>query len=98
MNIYLMILDYKYYSEYFNLVMGEIDTHIIYIRNKFKRLMYIFIVLNLFLVIIILFILIIYASLYFFVIFNILKNINNKLEEKFGETSIKEILRKKIYN
>jgi len=98
MNIYLMILDYKYYSEYFNLVMGEIDTHIIYIRNKFKRLMYIFIVLNLFLVIIILFILIIYVSLYFFVIFNILKNINNKLEEKFGETSIKEILRKKIYN
>ena len=97
-NIYLMILDYKSYSENFDLIITGIEDHIYNIRNKFKRLMYIFIFLNLFLVMIILLILFIYVGLYFFVILNILKTINEKIKEKLGESSIKEILRKKIYN
>ena len=98
LNIYLLILDYKCYSNNFDKVMEGISFHTFNIKNKFKRLMFILIFLNLFLVMIIIFILIVYVSLYFFVILNILKNINYKLEEKFGETSIKEILRKKLYN
>ena len=97
-NIYLMILDYKSFSDIFDFVMTRVNTHIFNTKNKFKKLMYIFIFLNLFLVMVILLIMIIYVSLYFSVILNILKNINDKLEEKLGETSIKEILRKKIYN
>ena len=97
-NIYLMILDYKHYSEHFDLIIKEIRIHISNLKKKFKRLMYCFMILNLFLVMAILLILVIYVSLYFFIIINILKSINNKLEEKLGETSIKEILRKKIYN
>ena len=98
LNIYLMILDYKSYSGNFDLIITEIEALIINLRNKFKRLMYTFIFLNLCFVMIILLILTIYVGLYFFIIFNILKIINNKLEEKLGENSIKEILRRKIYN
>ena len=93
-----MILDYKSYSDHFDLVIREVRIHTSNLKNKFKRLMYIFIFLNLFVVMVILLILIIYVSLYFFTVLNILKSINNKLEEKIGETPIKEILRKKIYN
>jgi len=98
LNIYLMILDYKPYLEHFGLVIKGVRTHIFNLKNKFKRQMYIFIILNLFLVMIILLILIIYVSSYFFIVLNLLKKINNKLEEKLSETPIKEILRKKIYN
>ena len=97
-NIYLMILDYKSFSNNYNFVTTRVNTHIFNIKTKFKYLMYIFIFLNLFLVMVILLILLIYVSLYFFAILNILRNINDKLEEKLGESSIKEILRKKIYN
>ena len=98
LNIYLMILDYKCYTVHFDIIMEEIGNNINNARNKFKKLMYIFLTLNLCSVMIILLILIVYVSLYFFIILNILKNINNKLEEKFGDTSIKDILKKKIYN
>ena len=97
-NIYLMILDYKSFSNNFDFVMTIMNTHIFNMKNKFKSLMYIFIFLNLFLVMVILLLLIIYVSLYLFIVLNILKKINDKLEEKLGESSIKEILRKKIYN
>ena len=97
-NIYLMILDNRAFSEHFDLIINSIGMHTFNIKNKFKKILFIIFGLNLFLVIVILLSLILFISIFFFLAFNIMKNINDKLEEKFNETSIKEILMKKLYN
>jgi len=97
-NIYLMILDYKAFSEYLDLTVEAMGLHTSNIKNKFKKILFIIISLNLFLVIFILASLVLFVSIFFFLAFNTMKNINDNLEEKFKETSIKEILIKKLYN
>ena len=98
LNIYLMILDYQSFSENLDAAIKGLGNHNSKLRLKFKNLLYLFIILNILFVFVIVLILSIFISLYFLIILNTLKNINDKLEEKLGETSIKEILRKKIYN
>ena len=97
-NIYLMILDYRTFSEHFDLIINSIGMHTFNIKKKFKKLLFIIISLNLILVIVILSSLLLFVGVFFFLAFNVLKNINDKLEEKFNETSIKEILMKKMHN
>jgi len=98
LNMYLMILDYRAYSENFEEVIGSMGAHAYNIKDKLKKLLFITISLNLFLVIVIIASLILFVCIFFYLVFNVLKNINDKLEEKFNESTIKEILRKKLYN
>ena len=97
-NRYLMILDYRAYSEHFENVIISMGGHTFNIKDKLKKLLFITISLNLFLVIVIIASLILFVCIFFYLVFNVLKNINDKLEEKFSESTIKEILRKKLYN
>ena len=97
-NIYLMILDYRAFSEHFDLIIYSMGIHTFNIKNKFKKILFIIFSLDLLLVIAIIISLILFVTVFFVLVFYIMKNINDKLEEKFNETSIKEILIKKLYN
>ena len=61
-------------------------------------IIYLFICLNILFFFLIILIIFLYVSLYLIIAFQILDNINHNLKEKIGETSIKEIFRKKIDN
>jgi ABC-type multidrug transport system fused ATPase/permease subunit len=93
-----MILDYRAFSEHFDLIIYSMGIHTFNIKNKFKKILFIIFSLDLLLVIAIIISLILFVTVFFVLVFYIMKNINDKLEEKFNETSIKEILIKKLYN
>jgi len=95
-NIYLMILDYKAFSSYLQLVNNEIGMFSFYRKAKIKKIIYIFINLNLFVLILILIILFGYISLYLIVIFKILDDVYIDMKKKIGDTFVKDIFIKKI--
>ena len=65
-NIYLMILDYKSFSEHLDLIINSMIEHTNNIKHKFRKLLYIIISLNLFLVIVILVSLFLFVCIFFF--------------------------------
>ena len=97
-NIYLMILDYKTFSSYLELVNNEIGMFSYFRKAKIKKIIYIFINLNLFVLILILIILFGYISLYLIVIFKILDDVYIDLRKKIGVSFVKDIFIKKIDN
>ena len=97
-NIYLMILDYKTFSSYLDLVISEIGKFSYFRKGKIKKMIYIFINLNLFILILIVVILFGYISLYLIVIFKILDEIYFDMRKKMGDALVKDIFIKKIDN
>ena len=96
--IYLIILDYKTFSNHFGLVVREVAYYINSRRKIFKLIIYSFICLNVFVFFFILLLIFVYFSLYLFISFKLLYDIDLGLKEKIGDYSIKDILRKKIDN
>ena len=96
--IYLIILDYKNFSDQFGKVIREVAFFISSRTTKMEIIIYLFICLNILFFFLIILIIFLYVSLYLIIAFQILDNINHNLKEKIGETSIKEIFRKKIDN
>ena len=97
-NIYLMILDYKAFSSYLELVYNEIGIFSYFRKTKIKKIIYIFINLNLFVLILILIILFGYICLYLIVIFKILDDVYIDMKKKMGDALVKDIFIKKIDN
>ena len=97
-NIYLMILDYNLFLEQLDLIINEISNFLSSLKYKFKKMLYVFLNLNLIYIIIILLIIFGYLVIYLLVIYNILDEVYNNLNKKLGDVSIKEIIRKKIDN
>ena len=97
-NIYLMILDYKTFSSYLELVNNEIGYFSFIRKATIKRLIYIFVNLNLFVLIVILIILLGYICLYLIVIFKILDDVYIDIRKKMGDVLVKDIFIKKIDN
>ena len=97
-NIYLMILDYKNFVEIIDFLINHVNIMTSEESNKLKKFVNIFISLNLVFIIIIIFSIIGYISLYLVVVFQILDDIKNNLNEKMGEVSIRDIFIQKIDN
>ena len=97
-NIYLLILDFKYFADNFDLAIEQLGWNIYYLKLKLKNMIYIIWSLNLVLVFIIIAFIVGYIIMYFIIIFNILKDINNNLNKKLGDTLIKDYIKRKIEN
>ena len=97
-NVYLMILDCKSFIEQIDFMINEIAMRMVVVQVRIQRLLYIFIYLSLIFVIIIIILLIIYILIYYFLIFKILKYIFYSLKETIGETTVKDIIKKKLDN
>ena len=97
-NIYLMILDYNLFLEQLDLILYQILGILFGLKNKFKKVIYIFINLSLLFIILILLVLFCYLGTYFLVVFKILEYIITSLNEKIGDIFIKDIIRKKVDN
>ena len=97
-NIYLMILDFKSFSNQIDLMCSDIFESINNFKLKSKNMINGIIYFNLILIIIYISILISYIAMYYIIILKIIKNIVNNLKERIGKTTIKEIMQKKINN
>ena len=97
-SFYLIILDFKTYSNNLKLIIREISTTLYLSKQKFKYLLYFFINFILFFVIIIYIILFSILLIYMIIILKTLNKIYNELKEKINQVTIKELLKKKIEN
>ena len=97
-NIYLLILDFQYFASNFDLAIGQIGWNTLYIKQKLRSAIYFIWSLNLIFFIIIVTFISGYIIVYFVIIFNILKAINNNLNEKLEDTLIKDYMKRKIDN
>ena len=89
-NIYLLILDFKSFAANFDLAIEQIGWNSFYLKMKLKNAIYIIWSLNLLFVIIIITFISGYIIMYFVIILNLLKAISNNLNEKLGDTLIKD--------
>jgi len=97
-NIYLMILDFKSFSQQIDLVFFYVSENIIISKERAKNFINSINIINFIFIIIYILILILYVSMYFIIILKVIKNISNNLRERIGKTTIKEIMQKKINN
>jgi len=97
-NIYLLILDFRAFSDNYDLVIFQFGMNIYDLKIKIKSMVYIIWSLNLFLIFIIILLIFGYISMYFVIIYNLLNGIINNLNEKIGETLIKDYMKRKIDN
>ena len=97
-NIYLLILDFKSFASYFDIAIEQIGWNSFYLKKKLRSTIYIIWSFNLLLFIIIVTFISGYIIMYFVIIINLLKTINNKLNEKLGDTLIKDYMKRKIDN
>ena len=97
-SFYLNILDFQKYSTHLGYVVREIELFLLKLKMNFKILLYLF--LNLFLLFIIVIFIILFSLIfiYSFLIIKTLNQINSELKEKINETTVKDILRRKIDN
>ena len=97
-NIYLMILDFRAFCQQIDLIYFVISQNIINLKIKEKKLIYGINIINFIFLIIYILLLISYISMYYIIIFKIIKNIAKNSRERIGKTTIKEIMQKKINN
>ena len=95
-NIYLLILDYNIFSDFLGLIGQKILIFSFNIKDKLRKIIFMFINLNLVFFIFIIITLFGYLSIYLLIIFKILNDVHIKLKEKLGDISLKEIFRKKL--
>ena len=98
-NFYLIILDFKNYTINLDSFLNDIGKIAENSKNKFRMLIYIFINFILFFVIIIFIKLICLIFIYLYIIIKTIFKINNELKEKINkDTSVKQLMIKKIDN
>ena len=97
-NIYLLILDFISFASNYDLAIEKIGWNIFNLKNQLKSIIYIIWSLNLSFFIIIIAFIFAYIMIYFVIIYNMLNAIINNLNEKLGETSIKDYMKRKIDN
>ena len=95
-NIYLIILDYRIFSQHFDTITSEISQSIFKMKEKFKYITYLFLNLNVLCIIVIIISLFLYIRIY--IIIKLINNINIIMRQKRGDITVKDILRKKIDN
>ena len=93
---YLLQLDNTPLYLYLSDTILQLEKNVFGEKNKLKKLIVIIIIINFILYIIILIILFGYCCFFLVIIFSILKNINNFINEKFEKTDIKQIMNEKI--
>jgi len=97
-NIYLLILDFKAFSSNFDLAINQLGMSAYNLKMKLKNSIYIIWSINLLLVFIIIVLIFGFILIYLVIIYHLLKGINNNLNEKIGETLIKDYMKRKIDN
>ena len=100
-NFYLIILDFKKYSEDLNSYINEVSFYFSNNNSKLKNSIYFFINFVLFFVIIIFIMLFLLIFIYLVIMLKTINKINNELNEKINSNnniSIKEIMKNKIDN
>ena len=97
-NIYLLILDYQKFTDNIDIISNEVGKNSFNLRQKFRKVVYTFNIINFLLMIFIIIILFVYIIIYFIIVFKLLKDIYINLKKKNGNIEVKEILTKKIDN
>ena len=97
-NFYLLLLDDGKLFVHLIDIIYKLESLIKQTSTNFKTFVLFVMGLNAFLYIIIFFLLFWYINIHLFIIFKILRNIYSFLNEKLGEISVKDIMRKKIDN
>ena len=95
-NFYLIILDFKIYTDNLNFFLEEVGNKATHSKINFKYLIYTFLNLILFFVITIFLMLFLLMYIYLFIIFKTLSKINNELKEKINDLTIKELMKMKM--
>ena len=97
-NLYLLILDNRVFCMNLDIAISDLGIRNYYLKKKLRTLLFLIINFNMFLFIVILILMIGYVLIYYFIIFKILKTIYFNLDEKMGDISINNIIKKKIDN
>lgn len=97
-NIYLLILDFKSFSYFFNIAIEQLGINTFTLKTKLKNIIYIIWSLHFIFVIIIIILILGFIIIYFVIIFNLLNAINDSLNEKIGDTLVKDYMKRKIDN
>jgi len=97
-NIYLLILDFRAFSYNFDLAVSQLGLNSYDLKMKLKSLIYIIWSLNLLFVFIIIVLIFGFILIYLVIIYDLLNGINKSLNEKIGETLIKDYMKRKIDN
>ena len=97
-NFYLIILDFKVYSENFNLIINKISDIVTNTKKSLKQLIYTFINFILFFTIVSIIMSFAYIVMYLIIILKTLEKIFNEFKEKIGNSTIQDIMKEKIDN
>ena len=97
-NIYLLILDSKDFYFQLDMTINELGTKIYNYKNSIKTSIFVILSFNLIISIIIFIFIFGYITMFFIITYKIIKNINIYLNDKYGDISIKEIMKKKLDN
>ena len=97
-NFYLVIFDFKIYSENLNIIIEKISDIVTNTKKSLKHLIYLFINFILLFAIISTIMSFAYIGMYLIIILKTLEKIFDEFKEKIGESTIKDIMREKIDN
>ena len=94
-NIYLLILDYNNFSEKIDSLIKKLRITISNKKNNLKKIIYVFISLNLLIIRFIIITLFIYTNVYFLTILKILDEVFFILKHNIGDIQVKDIIKQK---
>ena len=97
-NFYLIILDFKIYTNNLTFFLDEVRNRVYTTKEKFRELIYCFLNAILLFVIIIFFMIILLLFIYLIIILKTLSKINNELKEKINDITIKDLMKMKVDN